>query len=276
MKANRGFLKLVPHIIAIFMVLTTIIFMSIAYAWFSNNDKVSANDQTVNVFLPVVVLASTTYDPLTPNELLAQDELGENGFGINIGFSPTNALYPVSTPDGESFRYATNVDKTGIALETESEDLVMFEPVVEVYNKYFFLEQVFYVCTLNKEDITLYLSSVEILQGTAESNLYKSIRVALITDDETVIIKHVDGNALPANSDDTTVDVDPAISTDSITDSTLQIVLPGIEYNNVDGKNYVSPIKFTLRLWIEGQSPFAVAEYSGHAFMANLDFDVVK
>ena len=152
----------------------------------------------------------------------------------------------------------------------------MFEPVIEVYNKYFFLEQVFYVCTLNKEDITLYLSSVEILQGTAESNLYKSIRVALITDDENVIIKHVDGNALPANSDDTTVDVDPAISTANITDSTLQIVLPGIEYNNVDGKNYVSPIKFTLRLWIEGQSPFAVAEYSGHAFKANLDFDVVK
>ena len=276
MKNNRLLIKLLPHIVAIFMILTTIIFLTIAYGWFSNNEKVNANSETVNVFLPVVVLASSTYEPKTENERIAQDTLGDNGFGVKIGFSPTNPLYPTSTPDGVSYRYATNVDKSGIALDTESEDLLMFEPVEDIYKKYFYIEQTFYLCTTNKEDITIYLSNVSIQAGTSESNLYKSIRVALLTEDDTLIVKHENGDALPANGDDTVCETDPAIYTTSIDNSSLRIVLPGVTYNDVNEKNYCSPVKVILRLWIEGQSPFAVAEYSGHAFLANLDFDVLS
>ena len=182
-------------------------------------------------------------------------------------------LYPSSTADGVNFRYATNIDKTGVALDALDTELKKFEPVESVYAKYFYLEQVFYITTTNKEDIILNLSSVEILPGTNNSNLYKSIRIALLSDDDTILIRHDDGVALPANGDDTTVEVDPAITCSALESDDFEVLIPGMTYNSETLNNYCTPVKVTLRLWIEGQSSFAVAEYSGHAFMANLEFD---
>ena len=272
----RKYSKLIPHIVAIIMILTTIIFVSIAYAWFSNNDKADIDDATINVHLPVVVLASSDYTPLNEGDTLAQDRLSSEGFGIKIGFSPTNVLYPTTSPDGETFRYATNVDKTGQALETNDDSIAMFELVEDTYSRYFYLEQTFYILTTNQEDITLALSGVTISPGTVDSNLYKSIRIAIISDDTTILVKHDQGTALPANGDDTVVEVDPAIACSDLTTSDFEVMLPGMEYNELDSKYHCSPVKITLRLWIEGQSSFAVAEYSGHAFMAELDFDVIN
>ena len=67
--------KLIPHIIAVFMMLVTLIFVSVAYAWFSNNDKTQANEMTVNAYLPVVVLASSEYTPVNEGDKIRQQDL---------------------------------------------------------------------------------------------------------------------------------------------------------------------------------------------------------
>lgn len=272
MRFLRKIKILIPSLIAMFITIgmgTTVV---ITYAWNTANRDVISDGETVNANFPIVVLASDTYNPSNGETTITYSSLEDNGFGTTINFSPTNVLYPSTSYDGVNFRYATNVDTNGQALQATG-DIDTYEAIDSIYERYFFLEKTFYLVSAYTSDITIYLSNVDFLAGTEGSSLYKAIRLCVEVGNRRVIISDNDGLAYPANGAETIASSDPAIRESNINRNTFTITLPAMV--NAHGNVYdCTPVKVTLRIWIEGQSNYAVVAYSGHAFKVNLDFDL--
>ena len=264
---------LLPSLIAMFIIIAVGTVVTITYAWSSSNRNVGGDTESVNVNLPIVVLASDSYNPDANQSTFEYGLLEDNGFGTTISFSPTNVLYPSSTVDGVNFRYATNVNTSGQAI-TATGDIDTYEAIDEMYARYFYLEKTFYLVNAYTEEVVVYLSNVDFVEGTEGTNLNKAVRLCVICGNNTKIIRDADGTAYPANGPETVASTDPAVSESSIGRNTFNITLPAMSKNPDNGKYYCTPVLVTLRVWIEGQSPYAVVAYSGHAFRVNVDFDV--
>ena len=132
----------IPSVIAMFITLAMGTTVAITFAWSTSNRDVKGEGDAVNVNLPLVILASDTYTPEEDQTTVAYSALEENGFGTAISFSPLNVLYPATTYDGITYRYATNVDTNGQALPA-SGNIDTYEAIDSVYEKYFFLYNYF-------------------------------------------------------------------------------------------------------------------------------------
>ena len=268
----RKFKILIPSLIAMFITLAMGATVAITYAWSTTNRNVIGEGDTVNVNLPLIVLASDSYEPLEDQTTIAFSDLEANGFGVSINFSPLNVLYPATTNDGITFRYATNVDTNGQSLPA-TDNIDTYEAVDALYERYFFLEKSFYLVSAYTQNVSVYLSSVEFYAGTENSSLYKSIRLCATCGNTKCIISDNDGQAYPANGPETVASTDPAIRASNIGRSTFIVNLPAMQKDEQDNY-YCTPVLVSFRIWIEGQSPYAVVAYSGHAFGVNVDFDI--
>ncbi len=142
---------------------------------------------------------------------------------------------------------------------------------------YYYISKSIYICNAEATDLTCVLRKVQVSQGTDEtSNIYKSVRVYLESDNSNNIYKYYDsndttaGDALPATSETTIADTDPAINGGYVNDSTLQFTAPGI--TTTDGTTTYTAVEVKVCIWVEGQNANALATYAGTGFNLDLLF----
>lgn len=275
--------QIVPGIIAILILAVAIVCSSISFAWYSYNKTATVAGDSVQVSTPITVYISDDYTPTDGETKFTYSTLEDNGFGYGFSFTPTNVLYPASTVDGESFRYASNVDLDGRAIPSSDESKPTFIEVTSAQTRYFYIEKSFYMTGAYMSDVEMYLSDVVFAPGSEGTSLYKSVRIAITytTDvdgtptEVTRIVKRSDGgSALPAVNGKQVSTTDPAIGNEDLTDSDIVITLPAMTFE--EGEMYCNPIKVTFKIWIEGQNDYAVVAYAGTAFTVALDFDVKR
>ena len=226
-----------------------------------------------------LLLPSSTNDG---NTFYYTNDINEQGQAITT-YVRANVDSSTFTTDGSLYTY-NNQTKQYIAVTsgTYSSSTIYYKNTynfLDITNvgSYYYISKSIYICNAEATDLTCCIRKLTISQGTdLTSNIFKSVRVYLETNNENEIFKYYDstepnaGNALPATSTSTIASLDPASNSGSIPDDILKFSLPGIE--TVDDTTTYTAVEIKVKIWVEGQNPNAIATYAGTGFNVDLLF----
>lgn len=285
--------KLISSCVMILFTGGLLLTIGLTWGWFSQNKVVEATGMKMEISVPPNVLITEYNPPTSPDSFtLNIEDLEDYGFGAVADIKPTNALYPASF-DGTTFRYATTVNPDGTVGEVD-EDGNQFAEVRGYLDNLFYIEQSFYITTTYINDITIALSNVQINQGTIGGDLYKSVRCELVNPQSLEltgatysdpIFRYAEsstdtsGQAYPANGSNSVMTTDPSIICGSQNDDVFRILIPHsevIEAEEDESFVQLTAVKFTIRIWIEGQNKYAVVGNAGTGFFVSFDYNIYK
>ncbi len=238
-----------------FLLLVTI------FGWYVTNSTATASGITATTKSRSEVYMSTAYNG---TDSLTTSNYTNYGFSKNITITHTGALLPASSADASAFYYATTVGTDGTATGTA------FTAVTDSEKDYYYIDVNIYIISLEtSSDISIYLSSVKIAQGSGSTTLYKAVRVSTIYNTAATIFKCASGgDAYPAESTNSIASTDTAISAGSVDSDQVSISLDALESESITDVECV-----TVRIWIEGQNSNAVATNDLSSFTVAMNFD---
>ena len=272
--------KYLITIIVLVIVATVASVVGIGYSlgWISANRNLDAEGQALSAEVPDNILISTN-SALNAMSTVPVAQMDNYNFSGREDFSVSGILFPASF-DGETFRYATIVDENGHALDPENEDVPTYSVVPAGSIQTFRYTNVLHLATTNFEEKQVYISRVEILQGSSlSSELYKAVRISFQHGDDMIVFRYPGQVAYPANGADTVMAADFAVDTDDIDseddDTTLIIDLDAVTIES-DGSYTASVEDVIIQIWIEGTNSNAVVDYAGTGFMVAIEFALVE
>ena len=265
-------------VLVIVATMASIVGIGYSLGWISSNRNLDADGQALSAEVPDNILISTN-SALNSMSTVPVSQMDNYNFSGRADFSVNGILFPASF-DGVTFRYATIVDESGIALDPENEGVPTYSVVPSSSIQTFRYTNVLHLATTNFEDKQVYISRVDILQGSSTSSeLYKAVRVSFSYDGDTIVYRYPGQSSLPANGADTVMAADFAVNTNDIDptddDTTLIIDLDAVTVES-DGSYTASVEDVVIQIWIEGTNSNAVVDYAGTGFMVAIEFALVE
>lgn len=272
-----------------------------SYAWMNLTGKVYANADRLEVIAPQSILIACQ----KPDGSDPSDE--DYSSSVNISSLLTNykKLMPMSTYSGvDGTLFATKaVNALGM-----SDSLSIFYsagiPVTKENNGYY-LDIPIWFKNLSTENVQIALlidSGATSISGTGEpdENLWKTTRVAFLSDNKTknsLFTNNAVTDIIPVTYNDQTPRVYAPDESDTIsviktvdsegkklgeqpaplylTDSdNLLFILPSAQNMTEGGALVSTPVKITLRIWIEGEDSYCRSEYSTEEVSIVLVFNI--
>lgn len=265
-------------IIALVIVATTasVVGIGISLGWISTNRNLDAEGHSLSAEVPDNILISTdsNLNSMTTVPVALMDNYHFSG---REDFSVGGMLFPASF-DGETFWDANIVDEDGHALNLEGEGEHTYSIVPQEKLQFYRYITALHLSTTNFEDKQVYISRVEIQQGSSQnSELYKSVRISFQHGDDMIVYRYPGQLSYPVDDQDSVMS-DFAVDTDDIdqndNDTTIFIDLDAVTVEE-DGSYTASIESVIIQIWIEGSNSNAIVDYAGTGFKVAIEFALV-
>ena len=247
-------------------------------AWVVTNRKLQTKGMAFALDMPRGVFATSTPSPAT----LSSDLLDEYDFVASVGIRSDRILNPVSTADTENWYVPVDVLPNGdVNAALDGDHFILLN---ETQADECIIDQTFYIVNTYAEDVTLHLSKVNIVHGTglsSDSDIYKAVRVAVTVGDNTTVYRVTEGaqdyGAASPVTGVLTTGADPSIPAGEQPSPGVTVFLPAAKpaVEGTTGNMTLTTETVNVKIWIEGQNPYAVAAYAGTAFRVSLSFITV-
>lgn len=249
------------------LAITSFLLVFLIFAWYVTNTTATVEGVVGATAIGKNLYLSTTYSG-EDSFLYSESSFENGGWGTTVSLDASNILLPASTNDATNFYYTNDINTDGSAIVNAGS--YNFN-LVNTSASYYYVSKTIYLTTSETSNLNCCLRSISIEQGTdTTSNIFEAVRVSFSSGVVTKIFKATNDTVLPAVSTTGVAVADPGLLQGGQANTAFSFQIPGATLSGDDTTYHV--IAVTVKIWVEGQHPDAIATYAGTGFKIRMGF----